>query len=133
MSTPIQPLTLLVFAIAGWIQREQQAAIVYLLEENKVLKARLRGRKLRLTDDERRRIVHFNVTEHPSAAWTAQQMVNAFPWDTAPRYLMRDRDQIYGGYFSRRVTGLGIKQVLTAPRSPWQSVLAQRLIIRSNS
>lgn len=56
MSTPIQPLTLLVFAIAGWIQREQQAAIVYLLEENKVLKARLRGRKLRLTDDERRRL-----------------------------------------------------------------------------
>ena len=79
MSTPIQPLTLLVFAIAGWIQREQQAAIVYLLEENKVLKARLRGRKLRLTDDERRRLVHFNVTEHPSAEWTAQQMVNAFP------------------------------------------------------
>jgi len=56
MSTPIQPLTLLVFAITGWIQREQQAAIVYLLEENRVLKARLRGRKLRLTDDERRRL-----------------------------------------------------------------------------
>ncbi len=56
MSTPIQPLTLLVVAIAGWIQREQQAAIVYLLEENRVLKARLRGRKLRLTDDERRRL-----------------------------------------------------------------------------
>ncbi len=56
MSTPIQPLTLLVIAIAGWIQREQQAAIVYLLEENRVLKARLRGRKLRLTDDERRRL-----------------------------------------------------------------------------
>ena len=80
---------------------------------------------------ERRRIVHFNVTEHPSAEWTAQQMVNAFPWDTAPRYLIRDRDQIYGGDFSRRVTGLFIKQVLTAPRAPWQSVLAQRLIIRS--
>jgi len=56
MSTPIQPLTFLVVAIAGWIQREQQAAIVYLLEENRVLKARLRGRKLRLTDDERRRL-----------------------------------------------------------------------------
>ncbi len=56
MSTPIQPLTLLVVAIAGWIQREQQTAIVYLLEENRVLKARLRGRKLRLTDDERRRL-----------------------------------------------------------------------------
>ena len=56
MSTPIQPLTLLVVAIAGWIQREQQAAIVYLLEENRVLKTRLRGRKLRFTDDERRRL-----------------------------------------------------------------------------
>jgi hypothetical protein len=55
MSTPIQPLTLLVVAIAGWLQRDQQAAIVYLLEETKVLKARLCGRKLRLTDDERRR------------------------------------------------------------------------------
>ncbi len=54
--TPIQPLTFLVVAVAGWIQREQQAAIVYLLEENRVLKARLRGRKLRFTDDERRRL-----------------------------------------------------------------------------
>ena len=56
MRTPIQPLTLLVVAVAGWIQRDQQAAMVYLLEENKVLKARLCGRKLRLTDDERRRL-----------------------------------------------------------------------------
>ena len=56
MSTLIQPLTLLVVAIAGWVQRGQQAAIVYLLEENRVLKARLRGRKLRLTNDERRRL-----------------------------------------------------------------------------
>ncbi len=56
MNTPIQPLTLLVVTIAGWVQRDQQAAIVYLLEENRVLKARLRGRKLRLTDDERRRL-----------------------------------------------------------------------------
>ncbi len=56
MSTPIQPWTFLVVAVAGWIQRDQQAAIVYLLEENRVLKARLRGRKLRFTDDERRRL-----------------------------------------------------------------------------
>ena len=51
-----------------------------------------------------------------------------FPWDTAPRYLIRDRDQIYGGYFSRRVTGLGIEQVLTAPRPPWQSPYVERVI-----
>ena len=60
---------------------------------------------------DRRRIVHFNVTEHPSAEWTAQQMVDAFPWDTAPRYLVRDRDQTYGAYFDTRVDGLGIEQV----------------------
>ena len=56
MSTPVQPLTLLVVAIAGWLQRDQQAAMVYLLEKNRVLKARLRGKKLRLTDAERRRL-----------------------------------------------------------------------------
>jgi hypothetical protein len=48
---------------------------------------------------DRRRIVHFNVTEHPTAQWTAQQIVEAFPWDTAPRYLLRDRDSIYGAAF----------------------------------
>ena len=55
---------------------------------------------------DRRRIVRFNVTEHPSAEWTAQQMVDAFPWDTAPRYLVRDRDQTYGAYFDSRVDGV---------------------------
>ena len=77
---------------------------------------------------DRRRIVHFNVTEHPSAEWTAQQMVDAFPWDTAPRYLVRDRDQTYGAYFDSRVDGLGIEQVLTAPRSPWQNPFVERMI-----
>ena len=77
---------------------------------------------------DRRRIVHFNVTEHPSAEWTAQQMVDAFPWDTAPRYLVRDRDQTYGAYFDTRVDGLGIEQVLTAPRSPWQNPFVERMI-----
>jgi hypothetical protein len=77
---------------------------------------------------DRRRIAHFNVTEHPSSEWTAQQMVNAFPWDTAPRYLLRDRDQIYGACFDRRVAGLAIEQVLTAPRSPWQNPFVERLI-----
>ncbi len=50
----------------------------------------------------RQPVVHFNVTEHPSAEWTAQQVVDAFPWDTAPRYVLRDRDQIFGAYFDRR-------------------------------
>jgi transposase InsO family protein len=76
----------------------------------------------------RRRIVHFNVTEHPTAAWTAQQVVEAFPDDTAPRWLLRDRDAIYGEAFRRRVAGMGIGEVLSAPASPWQNPYAERLI-----
>jgi len=77
---------------------------------------------------DRRRVIHFNVTEQPTAAWTAQQIVEAFPWDTAPRYLLRDRDGIYGGYFRRRVSGMGIDEVPIAARSPWQSPYVERLI-----
>ncbi len=77
---------------------------------------------------ERRRIIHFNVTESPTAKWTAQQIVEAFPWDTAPRYLLRDRDGIYGHEFTSRVDHMGIKEVKTAPRSPWQSPYVERLI-----
>ena len=76
----------------------------------------------------RRRIVHFNVTEHPTAAWTAQQVVEAFPDDTAPRWLLRDRDAIYGEAFRHRVAGIGIGEVLSAPSSPWQNPYAERLI-----
>ena len=68
----------------------------------------------------RRKVIYFNVTEHPTAQWTGQQLVEAFPWETAPKYLLRDRDGIYGARFQRRVTNLGLEQVLTAPRSPWQ-------------
>ena len=77
----------------------------------------------------RRQVVHFNVTDSPTAAWTAQQIVEAFPDDSAPRYLLRDRDGIYGGgEFRRRVSGMGIAEVLTAPRSPWQNPFAERVI-----
>jgi Integrase core domain len=76
----------------------------------------------------RRRVVHFNVTEHPTAVWTAQQMVDAFPDDSAPAYLLRDRDQVYGQNFRHRVQGMGIDEVLTAPHSPWQNPFAERLI-----
>jgi putative transposase len=77
---------------------------------------------------ERRRIVHFNVTEHPTAQWTAQQIVAAFPWDTAPRYLLRDRDSIYGEFFQARVANMGIEEVKIAPRSPWQNPYVERVI-----
>jgi putative transposase len=76
----------------------------------------------------RRRVVHFNVTEHPTAAWTAQQLVDAFPEESAPAYLLRDRDQVYGQRFRHRVKGMGIEEVLTAPQSPWQNPFAERLI-----
>jgi transposase InsO family protein len=76
----------------------------------------------------RRRVVHFNVTEHPTAHWTAQQLVDAFPDDSAPSYLLRDRDSIYGHAFRQRVKGLGISEVQTAPHSPWQNPFAERLV-----
>jgi transposase InsO family protein len=77
---------------------------------------------------ERREVVHFNVTEHPTAQWTAQQMIEAFPWDPAPQYLLRDRDKTYGASFRRRVHSLDMKEVLTAPGSPWQNPYVERLI-----
>jgi putative transposase len=76
----------------------------------------------------RRRIVHLAITEHPTAAWTAQQVIEAFPNDTAPRWLLRDRDAIYGNVFRRRVAGMGITEVITSPSSPWQNPYAERLI-----
>jgi putative transposase len=76
----------------------------------------------------RRHVVHFNVTEHPTAEWTAQQVIDAFPWDEAPRYLLRDRDRIYGAYFRQRVRNMGIEEVAIAPRSPWQNPYVERLI-----
>jgi transposase InsO family protein len=76
----------------------------------------------------RRSAIHFNVTEHPTAAWTAQQVLEAFPEDTAPRYLIRDRDQIYGECFRNRLRDMGITEVLAAPQSPWQNPFAERLV-----
>jgi transposase InsO family protein len=77
---------------------------------------------------ERRRILHFAVTAHPTAEWTAQQLREAFPWDSAPRYLLRDRDRIFGHDFVEQVKAMGIKQVLSAPRSPWQRGYVERVI-----
>jgi len=76
----------------------------------------------------RRRVVHFNVTAHPTAAWTGQQIIEAFPEDTTPRYLLRDRDKIYGCEFHQRIRGMSMKEVLGAPASPWQRAHVERLI-----
>jgi putative transposase len=81
-----------------------------------------------LLSHQRRRIIHLNVTEHPTAAWTAQQMIEAFPNDTTPRWLLRDRDAVYGDTFQRRVASMGIGEVISSPSSPWQNPYAERLI-----
>ena len=75
-----------------------------------------------------RRLIHHAVTTHPSAEWVARQIVEAFPWDEAPVYLVRDRDAIYGKVVKRRLRGLGIRDRPIAPRSPWQNAYVERLI-----
>ena len=77
---------------------------------------------------ERRKVVHFNVTAHPSAQWIAHQIVEAFPFDEAPRYLLRDRDSIYGQVFQQRIRSMGVEQVIIAARCPWQNPYAERII-----
>ena len=74
---------------------------------------------------DRRRIVHVAVTAHPTAAWTAQQLRDAFPWDRAPRFLLHDRDHAFDGLMT---TAMGLHEVLTAPRSPWQNAYVERFI-----
>jgi putative transposase len=77
---------------------------------------------------ERRRIVHCNITAHPTAQWTAQHIVEAFPWDTAPRDLLRDRDAIDSMAVSERLKNMGIAHVKIAPRSPWHNPYCERVI-----
>jgi putative transposase len=77
----------------------------------------------------RRRVVHFNVTEHPPAEWTTQQVGDAFPWDEAPRYLLRDRDHIDSALCRQRVRRMGIEEVITAPQSPWQNPLRRTAVL----
>ena len=77
---------------------------------------------------DRRRLVHFNVTEHPTAGWTARQLVEACGLEETPRYLIRDRDQVYGERFSRQARTLDIREAVIAPRSPWQNAYAERVI-----
>jgi putative transposase len=77
---------------------------------------------------DRRRVIHFNVTAHPTAEWTGQQLRNAFPFDQFPRYLLRDRDAIFGQDFRQQVRDLGIEEVLSTPHSPWQRAYVERVI-----
>ena len=77
---------------------------------------------------DRRKIVRVDVTQHPTAGWLSRQVTEAFPWDTAPRFLLRDRDTSYGAVFSRRVEAMSITEVITSPRSPWQNPYVERVI-----
>jgi hypothetical protein len=77
---------------------------------------------------DRRRVVHVNVTAHPTAAWTAQQVREAWHWDSAPRFVIRDPDGIYGSQFQTAMRAMGIEEVLTAPRAPWQNPFVERVI-----
>jgi transposase InsO family protein len=77
---------------------------------------------------DRRDLVWINVTANPTAEWVARQIMEAFPWDEAPHYLIRDRDQIYGAIVTRRLRAMGIRDKPTAPASPWQNGFAERLI-----
>jgi len=77
---------------------------------------------------DRRRVIHFNITEHPTAVWAGQQIIEAFPEDRAPRFMIRDRDGIYGELFRTRVEGISIEEILIAPRSPWQNCYVERVI-----
>jgi len=76
----------------------------------------------------RRDLVWINVTSHPTAEWIARQIMEAFPWNEAPRYMIRDRDQVYGAAAMRRLRATGIRDKPIAPGSPWQNGFAERLI-----
>jgi transposase InsO family protein len=76
----------------------------------------------------RRKFIYFNATYNPTAEWTTRQIIEAFPWDTSPKYLLRDRDSIYGAIFRSRIKNMEIREVLIAPQSPWQNPYAERLI-----
>ncbi len=77
---------------------------------------------------DRRRVIHFNVTTHPTAEWTARQLVQAFPFESAPKYLIRDRDGIYGEEVQRAIGFLGMKEKVISARSPWQNGYCERMV-----
>ncbi len=81
-----------------------------------------------MINHDRRRIVYFNVAPNPWSQWVAQQIKNAFPFNTEPRYLLHDRDTLYRADFPAQVANMGIEEVITAPKSPWQNPICERVI-----
>ena len=89
---------------------------------------RARGPVLIVLHHERKQIVHFGVTAHPTAGWVAQQITEAFLWDSAPRYVIRNRDSVYGDLVRARIKAMGLEEVVPAPRSPRQNPFVERMI-----
>jgi transposase InsO family protein len=111
------------------VERELRDLIRRMSEENALWGApRIHGELLKLGFKVAESTVSFAVIRNPTAEWLAQQIVQAFPWDTAPTYLVRDNDGAYGQAFTRRVRTMGIRDRPTSPRSPWQNPYAERLI-----
>ena len=104
------------------------AAHPFCKESQQLSLSRRQAMQLRVLAHDRRRILHFNVTAHPTADWTGQQLREAFPFDQLPRYLLRDRDAIFGNAFRRQVRDMGIHEVLGTPRSPWQRAYVERVV-----
>jgi transposase InsO family protein len=77
---------------------------------------------------DRRRVLHFNVTRHPTSAWVSQQLREAFPYDTAPKYLIHDRDAIFNSEVMETMKVIGIKSLRTSFKSPWQNGIAERFV-----
>jgi hypothetical protein len=87
-----------------------------------------RKRRVHAAGQARRELVWINVTAHPTAEWIAQQVTESFPWNEAPRYVIRDRDGIYGAAVTRRLRAMGIRDEPISPGSPWQNGYVERLI-----
>src|SRR5271168_2437032 len=116
-------LTQLLLAIRSRFTRRAR-----LEAENLILCQQLAVLRLLILRHARRRLVSIGVTNNPTAEWIAGQVTDAFPWDEAPRHLIRDRDGAYGPAYTRRIRAMGIRDRPTAPRSPWQNGHVERLI-----
>ena len=125
LSLPLRPARIYGVGEALPSDARVEAARLILSEHQK----ELCGRPLRdACPFYRRRLVHFNVTEHPTAEWTARQLIEGCGQEESPRHMIRDRDQVYGERFSRQARLLDIREAVIAPRSPWQNAYAERVI-----
>ena len=119
---------ILAWSVGSELKSQRDLALENVALRHQLMVPQRQSGRPRLKDRDRRRILHFSVTTSPSARWAAQQVREAFPYATAPRFLLRDRDSIFGHDFVRCVGSMGIEEVVTAPASPWQHPYCERLI-----